>query len=303
LLPASGRLRHGELLGEASPYYLANPVAPAQLRFLAPRAKLIMMLRAPPDHCWSASTAAVQAAWLRDGTSAPCRLMERSATRLLAHYHPCDPSHYTDALERWMHHVPAEQMLVLLFERFADQPERELQAIRRFLGLSAFEFARSSNVSAHARNRHATSSMPPDTRRWLEGCHADETRQLARLLDAPRLRGAPGAALRAQPAWQRLLRHAAAGTAHANNASVPHAHAASFSHDSGEHSSHTVAESPSRADAPDALIAPRPRVGVVMHTYGRRPTPGMSAVADNVCAHGPTLPILTLSLDLEPWLD
>ena len=127
LLPASGRLRHGELLGEASPYYLANPVAPAQLRYLAPRAKIIIMLRAPPDHCWSASTANVRAAWSRDGSSAPCRLVERSPPRVLAHYHPCDTAHYTDALERWLHHVPTEWMLVLLFERFVEDPGRELQ--------------------------------------------------------------------------------------------------------------------------------------------------------------------------------
>ena len=100
LAPASGRLRAGELLGEASPYYLSNPVAPSQLRYLAPRAKVILVLRSPPAHCWSASSAAVMATLdaeqnlspQRDRNSerdAVCHVVERAPARILANYHPC----------------------------------------------------------------------------------------------------------------------------------------------------------------------------------------------------------------------
>ena len=100
LAPASGRLRAGELLGEASPYYLSNPVAPSQLRYLAPRAKVILVLRSPPAHCWSASSAAVTATLdaeqnfspQRDRNSerdAVCHVVERAPARILANYHPC----------------------------------------------------------------------------------------------------------------------------------------------------------------------------------------------------------------------
>ena len=100
LAPASGRLRAGELLGEASTYYLSNPVAPSQLRYLAPRAKVILVLRSPPALCWSASSAAVTATLdaeqnlspQRDRNSerdAVCHVVERAPARILANYHPC----------------------------------------------------------------------------------------------------------------------------------------------------------------------------------------------------------------------
>ena len=102
LFPHAALQRPGQLTGEASPYYLTNPVAPHILRYLAPRAKLVLVLRAPPSHCWSASSQAVLHAYgnvSSSGQRCPT-VVEASPSRVLASYHPCAPNHYSAALPR-----------------------------------------------------------------------------------------------------------------------------------------------------------------------------------------------------------
>ena len=96
LFPAGKLQRPGQLVGEASPYYLSNPVAPFQLRSIAPRAKLLSIIRAPPDHCWSASADAVTHAFNATSSEVAnwgnCPIVtERAPSRVLAGYAPCDP--------------------------------------------------------------------------------------------------------------------------------------------------------------------------------------------------------------------
>ena len=304
LAPASGSLRAGELLGEASPYYLSNPVAPSQLRYLAPRAKVILVLRSPPAHCWSGMAAGVVAALdaeqnlppQRDRNSeqdAVCHIAERAPPRILANYHPCDPLHYLNGVLRWLDHFPPSQLHVLLFEAFASDQISTLNAASRFLDVAPYDFgaALSSQDTSRARNRHAKRQMPLAVRVRLEACHANATRQLVRLLQSTISPGI-AAEMEALPEWRGMLR--AAALPPASHLQHPAPLLSSKAADGGGgnggggggggNGSGGGGGGNGGPSLPVERYA-RPRVGVVIHTYGRRPTPGMSAMADNVACY------------------
>jgi len=194
----SGGPGRGQLLGEASPFYLSSPVAPAQLRFLSPLAKFLVILRAPPDHCWSVSSKAVLRAAANlsrsgEAGSGICgRIGPRVPGRVLANYDPFDPREsFASNLARWLDYVDARRVLVLLLEALLADPAAQLARAWRFLGLSPWEMPpRLLESSLHAaRNPHAKTPLPPAVRRALEECHAEPTRELERLLVS---RMAPG---------------------------------------------------------------------------------------------------------------
>lgn len=267
LFPASGEMRLGEQLGEASPYYISNPVAPSQMRYLAPRAKIIMVLRAPPSHCWSASAAHARLL-TRNG---PCHVEETSAARILSGYYPCDPSHYLVSVQRWLDHFPAEQLLVLLFESFVANRRRTLEAARHFLRVAPFDFDAmlTRGIVAGARNRHTKAPLPSAIRARLASCHSEATRRLVNLLEATVGLGI-GEEMRRFAEWREVLDAVAPPPPVAAPAAAPVVQ------------THKQVSRQHHGFRAPAASFERPRVGVVMHTYGRPPPPGLSAVADNV---------------------
>jgi hypothetical protein len=138
------------LTGEASPSYISHHWAPQRLAKLLPRARLIVMLRNPVDRAYSqfqmsrregeeeldsfADAVAVEDLRL-DG--------ERTRAQGSQHYNSWPigcwsylmRSRYAEQLERWFALLPREQFHFLTLEEMADDPQRALDDVHRFLEL------------------------------------------------------------------------------------------------------------------------------------------------------------------------
>jgi len=145
------RAREGRCLtGEASPYYLFHPLAPARARALVPEARLIALLREPVDRAFSHYHHEKRAGRepLEFGAAIERERAEFSAEseRLIAqperysefHHRHCylHRGRYADQLEHWLESFPAEQLLILRSEDLFDHPAETFSRVLEFIGLS-----------------------------------------------------------------------------------------------------------------------------------------------------------------------
>jgi hypothetical protein len=165
------------ITGEASPYYMFHPLAPARLRSLLPDTKIIVILRDPVERAVSHykhefakgfETADLETALRLE----PIRLQgeeehivtdERYNSFAHQHYSYLARGDYVPQLQRLFAVFPADQLLVLESGKFYENPHREYQRTLDFLGLP--------NHSLPAYKRYNTYSAPKP---------ADGTRQLIR---------------------------------------------------------------------------------------------------------------------------
>ena len=146
--PPAGRSR-GRITGEASPYYLFHPGAPARVAEALPDVRLVALLRDPVSRAYSQYQLSV-----RDGhetlgfeealASEPerlageeARLVGDRAYRSRAHRHQSYAARgaYADQLRRWYAHVPPERLLVVSSEELFSDPGRTTATVLEFLGL------------------------------------------------------------------------------------------------------------------------------------------------------------------------
>jgi hypothetical protein len=147
--PFSHRLRRGALTIDASPYYLAHPLAPQRAAQLLPEVKLVAVLRNPVDRAFSHYQHEV-----RDGRESlsfveaidrePARLAgEEERLRREPGYYSYNHHRYSytrrglylEQLGRWLRHYPRSRLLVLQSERLFREPAAVSAALYDFLGL------------------------------------------------------------------------------------------------------------------------------------------------------------------------
>lgn len=147
--PFARRLQRGSLTLDASPYYLAHPLAPERAAQLLPDAKLIALLRNPVDRALSHYEHEV-----RDGREALsfAEAIEREPERLAGEEERLrnDPDYYSVNhhrysysrrgtyivhLRRWAQSYPRSQLLVLQSEWLFRDPVAATAAVHDFLGL------------------------------------------------------------------------------------------------------------------------------------------------------------------------
>lgn len=135
--------------GEASPYYMFHPLAPARIRQTLPDVRLIVLLRDPVRRAWSHHQYETaqgfeelpfeQALDAESGRLAgeEARLVSDPAYESFAHRHHAYRARgeYADQLERLYQLFPPEQVLVLQSERLFAHPASELSRVWAFLGL------------------------------------------------------------------------------------------------------------------------------------------------------------------------
>jgi hypothetical protein len=112
--------RPGTLAGEWTPDYLYFPWVAPLLAAAAPDARLLIMLRDPVER-------------FRSGLAH--QLRHRASPTGATVTEAVDRGFYAAALERWCAHFDAERVLVLQYERCAEDPAGELARSYRFLGL------------------------------------------------------------------------------------------------------------------------------------------------------------------------
>jgi hypothetical protein len=140
------------LTGEATPYYLFYPLAPARVRKVVPNVKLVALLRDPVDRAYSHYHHE-----LRNGTEVLSfeEAIGREAERLsgewekighgaydsLSHrrYSYLSRGVYVDQLRNWRALFPEEQLLILRSEDLFADASGVVEQTLDFLGLAAIE--------------------------------------------------------------------------------------------------------------------------------------------------------------------
>ena len=186
----------GDLVGDASPYYLSHPHAAERARALLPDARVVCVLRNPVERAFSHYRERVKQGietlpTFEDALAAEPERIAGEVDRMLddptyvswnhLNFAYVDQSRYARSLARWLDHWPREQVLILRSEDLYADPSATLARTRDFLGCSdAKEIV--INDDQH-QNRLPKASLAAATRQRLWGELAAEVEQLAALLD------------------------------------------------------------------------------------------------------------------------
>lgn len=142
------------ITGEATPY-IASRVAPKRMAEVAPRTRLIALLRNPVDRAYSDYQQVV-----RKGREP--QTFEEAVGSESSEY--LSRSVYVDQLLRWSEFFAEEQTLVLKSEDFFERPQETLKLVHGFLDLPYWELE-----APEIRNKGTyKQQMAPTTRQRLE---------------------------------------------------------------------------------------------------------------------------------------
>lgn len=120
----------GQLLGEKTADYLAQPPAPARVAALLPDVRLVVQLRDPVDRAYSD-----YCMLFRRGTvSGDIREYLDPGRATFRRF--LDNGLYGAHLTRWFDHFPAEQLRVVLFEDVVARPAAILHEVADHIGLA-----------------------------------------------------------------------------------------------------------------------------------------------------------------------
>ncbi|MGI9616757.1 MAG: sulfotransferase domain-containing protein, partial [Acidimicrobiales bacterium] len=140
------------LVGEATPYYLHHPHAPARARQDAPDAKVIALLRDPADRAyghWGERTRnGVEWLSFEEALDAEPERLDGAEEQMIAdpavqsfahqHFSYVDQGRYARGLERWLTAFPAEQVLTLRSEDLYADPAAVYDEVLDFLDLGQY---------------------------------------------------------------------------------------------------------------------------------------------------------------------
>lgn len=188
--------RQGFITGEASPYYLFHPLAPARATLVVPKTKLIVLLRNPVDRAYSHYCRMVMKG--RETLSFEDALAQEEARtrdeeqRLIADPHYISYNHqhhtylargiYADQLQRWMNYFPSEQFFIIKSEDFYATPDTTLKEIFMFLGLPEVAREQQQEYKQFNRSTYSQAKMEPETRRRLLTYFEPHNERLSTLL-------------------------------------------------------------------------------------------------------------------------
>lgn len=197
------------ITGEASPYYMFHPLAPARIAAALPEVRLIVVLRNPVDRAWShyqfeRSRGSEQLHFEDALAQEPERLAgERERMTADPGYHSSAWRHhsylarsrYAEQLERLYELLPPSRVFVLQSETLRADPNRALAPVWRFLGLEPFTLV--DSLAYDASGGHETMSAATRTR--LEAYFEEHNRRLYALPGVDFRWPAGGAAATADP--------------------------------------------------------------------------------------------------------
>ncbi len=176
--------------GEASPYSLYHPLAPARAARHVPTLKLIALLRDPVERTYShykeqrrngletlTFEQALDAEPSRTAGEEE-RLLADDGYRSFPHEQQsyARQSEYDRGLARWLQHFPREQLLVLASENYYADPGAACQQVFSFLGLGPLTYA-----GRTALNAAPAAPMAAETRARLTARFAPHVHETERL--------------------------------------------------------------------------------------------------------------------------
>jgi hypothetical protein len=190
--PYHRQLRGRAITLDASPYYLAHPLAPERAARLLPDARLIALLRNPIDRALSHHQHEVRHGWESLSFEAaieqePARLageeerLQREPEYYSFNHHRYSYAHrglYLMQLRRWMKHFPRSQLLVIQSEWLFRDPAEATAAVHRFLGLPPYQL---EQYQPFYEGKYAR-EMPTELRSRLADYFAPHNAELFRWL-------------------------------------------------------------------------------------------------------------------------
>ena len=185
-------LGHPLRIGEATPYYLHHPAAPARVASVLPDIQLIALLRDPVERAYSHYRHAVRHGFetlsFEDALAAEEQRAAGDAERMARAPYPMNAGHkhfsyvqrgrYAEQLRRWLRHFPREQIHIEVAEHLIDVPAETLARIEGFLKLPS---APDRKFGIHNKG-NKTGEMNPDTKASLREIFAEPNRELEELL-------------------------------------------------------------------------------------------------------------------------
>ena len=185
----AARARGPVVTGEASPYYLYHPLAPARAARDLPDAKLVVLLRDPVERTFShwkeQRRNGVETLGFEEALAAESertageeeRLLADPSWRSFAHEQQsyAAQSEYDRGLARWLEHYDRDALLVLASEEYYADPSGARDQVAAFLGLPPAAPAPARVLNA------APGTMDAATRRRLVERFAPSVAQVERL--------------------------------------------------------------------------------------------------------------------------
>jgi hypothetical protein len=166
----------GSLVGEKTPGYLYQPWVPPMLAHVAPKARLVVLMRDPVDRYISNLGLLKRAGALKGEVGA-----NDLGTREHRVVEAMERSRYATQLTWWLEHFPREQILLLQYEACVADAQAQLNRTYSFLGL------RDQNASvqeiARVRKKAAEKvSLPESSREWLGRYYAEDVARLREIM-------------------------------------------------------------------------------------------------------------------------
>jgi hypothetical protein len=177
--------------GEASPYYLYHPHAPARIARALPDVRLIALLRNPVERAHSHYhlnvRQGVEPLSFEEAIEQEPERLRGEWERLAADEHAWSERHYrygyldrglyADRLRDWRKHFPADRLLVVCSEEMYADPAAMLDRVLAFVGLPPWRPA-----DFKAFNQKPYPGLAPDTRARLAAHFAPHNQRLYELL-------------------------------------------------------------------------------------------------------------------------
>jgi hypothetical protein len=181
------------LTGEASPYYVFHPLAPARVAADLPQTRLIVMLRDPVGRAYSHYQHEREGGFedlstFEEAVAAEPDRLAGEEERIVAdpgyqsfhhqHHSYLARGRYAEQLARWLDVVPRERLLVVRSEDLFRDLDGTYARVLGFLGLPPWTVERQT-----AYNAHTYEAMRPETKKRLRAAFEPHEQALARLLD------------------------------------------------------------------------------------------------------------------------
>lgn len=164
------------LAGEASTAYLDSPVAPQRIRAAVPSARIVISLRDPVE-CFVSrmrTLAAFNIRWKDLGRA--LAEFDAGAGEEFFYYR------YHDAVKRYLELFTPGRVKIVLFDDFADDPQRIVRDVYEFLGVDPDHRPQDLGTRFNHRPDRVEAGITPAVLQHVVDRTADDTARLAALI-------------------------------------------------------------------------------------------------------------------------
>lgn len=174
--------RREKAIGEASVCYLWSPSAAGNIFARIPEAKIIMILRDPRERAFSQYRQWAVKGKMRDTFLEACK---KSIANAGGKFQPMSPflemGLYADQVKRYVELFPRENIRIVFYEDYQNDPREMIASTLRFLGVDAG--FRPDMSQRHLAGNEAGCAMNDGERTYLTSYYREDVRKLSQILN------------------------------------------------------------------------------------------------------------------------